>query len=169
MSRRSILAAMSMALLVLAWAGCRKYPEDRFISFRKPSSRLAGQWKITQYNFNNNSILDMMDASVGFNVLDLTLNVSKKTRKTPQHYAFDGNYLNVEQEDDPLQDNNAEFEFRTGAASQDNSLLRRLFITPLRDDGQSSAKWDIRNLYLHKLHLQLKTDSGSYDVFFDKQ
>jgi hypothetical protein len=112
----------------------------------------------------------MMNASVGFNVLDLRLNISKKTRKTPQHYAF-SSYLNIEQEDNPLQDNNAEFEFRTGNTSQaqDNNILRRLFITPLRDDGQNSTKWDIRNLYLHKLHLQLKTDSGSYDVFFDKQ
>jgi len=34
---------------MVVFASCHKYPEDPFISFKRPAQRLAGTWQITKY------------------------------------------------------------------------------------------------------------------------
>lgn len=154
--------------ITLCFTTCKKYPEDNFYSLKNPEKRVVGSWELIEYNFNGSSIISALnDKLKTFDIKELGLIVTAKQGKVLQKYYFtpakigNGNT-------DPLLDN-SKFAF-TGRNTNKfaDSVQNLLFLTPQSFKGNGYTKWDIRNLYKNKMHLQLNTDSGNYDIYFEK-
>ncbi len=157
--------------IILSLTTCKKYPEDKFISLRKSTKRINGSWKIKEYTFNGNDVIDIINAQTKtFDVRDLVLEVIMKDPygyyDAPRYRFSPVNYLGSSNTStgSPLIESNTRFHFQRG-----DSLVNFIFVTPLSFKGANYANWDIKHLYLSNMHLQLKTDSGNYDIHFKKQ
>ena len=158
--------------VLLCFVSCKKYPEDKFISLNQPEKRVIGDWKIVSYDFDNNGIIDQLNAKLKtFDIRDLTLRVVGQDGKNEGYYCFSP-YFNTGFQDFPIdKSERALFHFKyhdSGQVDFGDSLQKLVFLTPLSLKGTNYTKWDIRNLYENKMHLQLKTDSGNYDIYFEK-
>ena len=64
----------------LLYSGCKKYPEDKFISFRSSEKRLTRyKWKISEIKMDGNLVNDKYDDSLQIGgLIDLVFEFSKK-------------------------------------------------------------------------------------------
>lgn len=166
-----ILFSISSCFILL-FIGCKKYPEDKFYSLKRPEKRVCGSWKIIEYNFNGNSVITELNTKLKtFDIRDLSLIVIGKSGKTEGYYNFFP-YFNTGFQRFPINKSERSVFHFTYHDSEHNdfgdSLQKLTFLSPLSLKGANYAKWDIRNLYKNKMHLQLKTDSGNYDIYFEK-
>ena len=177
MKKNKIIFIVAVFITLLSvFNSCKKYPEDKFISLRKPTNRLVGNWKIKEYTFNGNDVIDVINAQTKtFDLRDLELEINKKDGKIEQQYRFKPyNYLNVDGRLMPLNSftkyNTFFFQSSSNGNKTGDSLFSYIFTTPLNYKGSKySIPWDIKKLYLSKMHLQLKTDSGTYHIHFEKK
>jgi len=171
MKTRNLYIYTILLSVTFCFTTCKKYPEDKFISLRKPEKRVIGDWKIKKYNFNNVDIIDEINSTLKtFDIRELTLVVKGNKGKEQGYYTFLP-FFNTSFYDFPIskyERGKFYFSYLDKGVNFGDSLQKLLFLTPLSIKGAKYAKWDIRNLYLDKMHLQLKTDSGNYDIYFEK-
>lgn len=165
-----LLLAFTLGLAML-FTTCKKYPEDKFYSLKRPEKRVCGSWKVIEYDFNNNDIIYELNSKLKtFDIRNLTLNIVGKNGKS-EGYCFLSPYFNSGIHDFPIfksQKSVFYFNYHSGNLDFGDSLQKILLLTPLSFKGANYANWDIKNLYKNKMHLQLKTDSGNYDIYFEK-
>ncbi|HRG02505.1 MAG TPA: hypothetical protein PKZ75_15435 [Bacteroidia bacterium] len=153
--------------ITLCFTTCKKYPEDNFYSLKNPEKRAIGTWSIIEYNYNGNSVIyEINNILQTFDIRDLKLIFKGRNGKNSPYYYFSP--INMGTVKEPLVDK-TKFRFEAGANTALGDLIKKnVFLTPLNSKGTNYTNWDIRNLYKDKMHLQLKTDSGNYDIYFEK-
>ena len=180
-NKQLIIFFFTMSIfLMLSLTTCKKYPEDKFISLRKPTKRINGSWKIKEYTFNGNDVIDIINTQTKtFDVRDLVLEIIMKDpygyNDEPRYRFSPYNYLEIDGgsafviKNDKY--NHFYFSRSLNTPRRGDSLCQYVYITPLtyKKKQYNSVEWDIKHLYLSNMHLQLKTDSGNYDIYFKKQ
>ena len=158
--------------ITFCFTTCKKYPEDKFYSLKRPEKRVIGNWKIKEYNFNGNSIIGELNIKLKtFDLRNLGLIIVGKDGKNEGYCIFSPYSTSSFQSFPIYKSERSLFHFSyNNYANIDlgDSIKKLAFLSPLSFKGANYTKWDIRNLYKNKMHLQLKTDSGNYDIYFEK-
>jgi hypothetical protein len=158
--------------ITFCFTTCKKYPEDKFYSLKRPEKRVVGEWKVIEYNFNGNSVIAELNAKIKtYDIRNLTLKVVGKSGKTEGYCMFNPYYTSSYQDFPIDKTERSIFHFSYNHFANidlGDSIKKLAFLSPLSLQGANYTNWDIRNLYKNKMHLQLKTDSGNYDIYFEK-
>jgi hypothetical protein len=168
-----------IALLLFTHLGCKKFPEDSFISFATAKQRLQGEWKMTKIEINGED--------VGYKYNDSLAPLAY----TDYYFRFDFNRRITADDDrhDLLVINKSSKKALTlvetadvcgvefGLDKQSRSLG---FATGSRLGVNDSASfkilkplllrlfWDIRMLHHRHLVIQLNSNNNSYRIYFNK-
>ena len=181
--KKLVLLLLLISTLVLGsfiLASCHKYPEDPFISFRRPGKRIEGTWNITSYQVNGVEHSHDFDSILAPRTLtDCSINFK------PYNFindAANGGYTFVDK------NNNALFTYTNGKdpfnfidaggfsttlelgyiMAADDSIFYNLFFyrnkniirTPLNYND-----WFIKELYGKNMHIS----KNGIDIYFKKQ
>lgn len=153
--------------------GCKKehrYEEDPKYSKATPQERLNGNWKITNYTFNGNSIFDALNQKAignSYNLNNIWFSYSHKTKH--DEYYNDGDAFSINPF--PGSGQNRNFDDYTylqirniGGQDALDSLYAYWFVSPQKYNCGSTAYWEVTKLYEKDFHIVLKTDSGEYKI-----
>lgn len=167
-------------LLFFIMASCKKYPEDNFISLRRPMKRVVGDWKIKDYQFNSTSIVDQLNTMLKkYDVTSTNLKIigDKNSDSDVGRYVIitekgtkSGEFPISNEEKNIFRFEDTYFLHPQPVYNFNfiDSLQILMFLTPLSYRGAAYCKWEIKKLYSNKMNLQLKTDSGNYEIYFEK-
>jgi hypothetical protein len=155
--------------MLLGSYGCKKqkrYEEDPKKSRKTPQTRLTGNWKVTEYTFNGNSIIQKLNSLSPINDLsDFTLQYGENSDKAWYTRIYSPNKVLFQSYD--FFNNDSQFYF--SYAGIYDSLCCKWFITPFKFIRNEDAYWKVTKLYENDLNIVLNTDSGQYKIFFNKR
>ncbi|MBK6832911.1 MAG: hypothetical protein IPG89_01015 [Bacteroidetes bacterium] len=162
-----------ISIIGVLFFGCKKehrYEEDPKNSKATPQERLNGNWKITSYTFNGNSIYDQLNQkAIGskFNLDNVLFGYLHKTKNS--EYYSDGDAFEVSPFPGSTQHRNFDdytyLQIRnTGGQDALDSLYAYWFISPKKYHCGSVAYWKVTKLYENDFHIVLKTDSGNFKM-----
>jgi hypothetical protein len=174
-NRRMRTGIYLIALVMLL--GCKKYSEDRFISLKKPESRLTGHsssdlqsqnWKLVSYKINGAENINLFQppASATGNAHYPPV-VTFMKDKTEQSYSCgpygSGRwYLNKSEKKSILH-----IRLESGGSWGQNIFFQDLYT------GQASyptlATWLIKQMYGKKMHLVQYSNNTTYELEFEKE
>ena len=185
--KKLVLLLLLISTLVLGsfiLASCHKYPEDPFISFRRPNKRIEGTWNITKYqvwgidhSHDFDSILapkTLTDYCLKFSPFDNALDVAFGT------YTFVDKNNNARFTSNTWQGDHYRFEDAGGISTtlyfdyfkgnSDTTFYTLFFgikniFTRSTSNEFGSDEWDIVELYEKKFHIS----KNGIDIYFKKQ
>lgn len=162
-----LLALGSLFLPLLN--SCHKYPEDPFISLRRPWKRLEGTWKFTSYKINgveHSHDFDSMLASKTLTDCSITFHpfynlkgwYSLQDNNGNSIHYIDANLGNYVFDDDR--------KWRNISIAGDTSLFyRTLWKGQQAGFLATASKWKIMELYSKHLHI----NTNNIDIYFTKK
>ena len=171
---KNIFITATVGLLVLtSLISCHKYPEDSFISLRKPEYRLMGgsqknsigRWRFVSYKINGTEHSQDFDS-----FLSKSPNFTTLTRLSILFYRDYDLIFRVENlgETDggfEITNNKKVIRFTGGTNSPDTiSNLFKLNVLKF-DPNKHFAEWTIKELYKDNFHIQ----NNNTDIYFKKQ
>ncbi len=172
---KKIFITATVGLLVLtSLISCHKYPEDPFISLRKPEYRLmggsqknsTGRWKFVSYKINGTEHSQDFDS-----FLSKSPNFTTLTRLSILFYRDYDLIFRIENLGDgasggfEITNNKKVIRFAGGTNSSDTiSNLFKLNVLKF-DPNKHFAEWTIVELYKNDFHI----NNNGTDIYFKKQ
>lgn len=166
-TRISVVFAFASLLLLLT-NSCHKYPEDPFLSLKRPFKRLEGTWKFTSYQINGVEHIHDFDIFLSPKTLaECAISLHSYNKRDGWYEINDLNGGSVP----PFA---SSYEFRHYIIEDNSSTLLIISnaTTPYAElwKGTTSgsalaSKWNIRELYGKDLHISF----NNIDIYFKKQ
>jgi hypothetical protein len=164
------------SLILIALGGfclsCHKYPEDPFISFRRPIKRIEGTWNITKYEVYGVDHSHDFDSLLKTRTLtDCCINFSPYIYNS---YPVDGSYTFVDKDGNNIlpSGNNFQFEdatrlfFGYTMVSPDSIFYNLFFYQNINVNRTNNINiYTVIELYGKKLHIS----RNGIDIYFKEQ
>ena len=165
---KKIFITATIGLLVLiSLISCHKYPEDPFISLKRPWKRLEGSWKFDSYKINGTEHVHDFDVflpSISLNNCHITLRAFYNLKG--EYFLKDPNGNIIHFNDFVYVFDNFKGTYNTLNIEGDTSQFSLKLWGQASPSGMmTTSTWTIRELYGKHLHL----NQGTRDIYFTKQ